>query len=299
MDIEFRTVNSFINQRTKSSISQNQAKLAHVSNQLNSGQTADNYTDIVGTTSIEGFLHNKFQLSSLNSMLPNNKNLIAKFNEIERILSSFSDLTKRSLTLLYQTRDPSTQGSLDSAPLVKNLLDEIKVLLNSSFQGQKLFAGLSTGVSNVVGDITNVSNVIASMPSANYYLGSYGTLSNDVGDQRTIEYGINAANPAFQNLIAAHHFMLDGDTTRALDVLNEAKTQIGGLTTIVGTHNQAVSNQIAIDEAVISQLRMQISEVEDTDLLPKYMELARLQTQLKASFSIAKQLKDLSLVNYI
>jgi flagellin-like hook-associated protein FlgL len=299
MNIEFRAVNTFVSQKLKESIVQNNAKLAKVSNQISSGQIADNYTDIVGITSIEGFLNNKFQVATLDSKIRNNKDLIAKFNETERVLNSFTDLTRRSLKLLYQMRDPTVGDSLQAEPLIKTLLDEIKVLLNSSFQGQKIFAGFATGLSDVVGDIANVSNIVASMPSANYYLGDYGKLNNQISNERSVAYGVTAADIAFQNLIGAHHFMLDGDTSRALDTLNDAKKQIGSLITMIGVYDNAVSSQISIDEAKMGQLNLAISEVEDIDVVQKYLELTYLQTHLKASFSVANQLKDMSLVNYL
>ncbi len=299
MDTEFRTTNNFVASKLSSSISTNQGKLSKISNQISSGQIADNYTDIVGLTSIEGFLDNKFSESVLESKIRNNTMLLSKLGETERVLNSFSDLTMRSLKLLYQMRDPTAAPSINSEPLVKNMLDEIKVLLNASFQGQKLFAGFATGIANVVGDIVNNTNIIASVPTANYYLGDYGVSKELISGDRNISYSITAADQAFQNLIAAHHLMLSGDTSRALDIINIAKVEIGGLVTMTGTHNIAVQNQIGIDNAKLQQLKLEISEVEDVDIMKKYMELLYLQNQLKASFSIANQLKDMSLVNYI
>lgn len=299
MSTTMRAINNFINQTALDSMAQNRAKLATISDQISKGEIAEIYTDLVGVSSVEGLLSNKEMLGEVESKLRNNKDLASKLTEMETVLNSFSEMIVRSKNLCYRMMDPTSSASLDGKGLTKTLLGEIKFLLNTSYQGEKLFAGGKTDVTDVVGDIENTSNIIAAVPSANYYNGDGVKLSYKISQDKTLEYGITADDPVFQTFIAAHHYMLSGTFNLAVDMLNQTKTELGFLIAKLGTNSAAVSDQIDIYDAQHTSLMVDIANVEETDIMEKMMELSAIQLQLQASFSVVSKLSNLSLVNYL
>ena len=296
---EIRSTNSFLNDQVKYSMGSNYAKIARLSDKVTSGKNARNYADLVGSTSIEGYVSNKEVKQSLDSKILNNTNLVHKLSEIDRVERSMLDVVTDSLRLCQKARDPGVAGAVDIVGLTQNQLRKIELLLNSSFQGQKLFAGGKTDVAETVNDLTSNSNIVVGVITPNYYNGDDYILKYAISRDRVLEYGVNANNPIFQNFIAAHNYLINGDTDNALNLLQQAKVDLGTLIIDNGSNSLAVEEQIETDKNSASALFEAIVNTEDTDILQAMTEMANLETQLKASFQLTTKISELSLTNYL
>lgn len=299
MAVNFKSSDNLINEHIKTSMSENHSKILNLADKVSSGKVAKRYSDYVGTTSIEGLLSSKDIENTLQSKIVNNTTLNYKLNEIDRVHRSLINVLSDSLILCQRAGDPSVNQDLDIAGLARNQLEQIKLLLDSSFEGQKLFAGGKTDVATTIGDIANITNIVDGVITANYYEGDDYVQSSLIAKNRNLEYGINASNQAFQNFIAAHNYLISGDNDSARTLLWQSEKDIGSLLIDNGTNSLVVEEQIELDKNTVTALQEQISNIEDTDILESMTDMAKLEVQLKASFMLTNRIADLSLVNFL
>lgn len=300
MPVSFRTTTSFFNDKAKSTMSETQDKIGKLSQQITTGKYTDSYQDFADKLSIDNFISLKDTKSMLDSKIRNNNVLNSKMSEMERVVRyTFETVVKDSLKLCMEMNNPATSNSIPVVALAKSQLSKIQSVLNTSFNGQKLFAGSKTDIQDVVGDIVNISNVIVGVTTANYYNGDQTILAENISSTQKLAYGITASDPAFQNLIAAHHYLIAGNNSAATTVLQQAKTGIADLLTQLGANNKSIDNQIDIDSDAVISLSTAISEIEDVDVTMLIPEITALELQLRASFMLTNRLSDLSLVNYL
>ena len=300
MEIDTRTSFNYINQKALSSMQSSKSNITTLAKQITSGKYADNYTDLVEKTPVESLLNMKQLKSSLDVRNSGNKLLTGKVREIESALRHLSeDIVKDSTALCMRAKDPATGSSLDILSLSRNKLEQIRGVLNSSFNGEKLFAGSKIKVGDVVGDIALFTNIVSGNVTANYYNGDTDKFSAKISETQTLQYGITGDDPAFANLIAAHHYMINNDFDNAITSLNTAKQELGDLVTKIGESSKTISQQISNDDANLLRLSESVTQIEDVDVTELMPQLAMLEVQLKASFMLTTQLSDLSLVNFL
>jgi flagellar hook-associated protein 3 FlgL len=300
MKIDARTSFNYINQKALSSMQSSKSSITTLAKQITSGKYADTYTDLVEKTPVESLLNMKQIHTSLDLRNKSNKLLSGKVSEIENALRHLSeDIIKDSTTLCMHAKDPATGPSLDILSLSRNKLEQIRGVLNASFNGEKLFAGSKIKVTDVVGDIALFSNIVSGKITANYYNGDTDKFSAKISDTHTLQYGVTADNPAFTNLIAAHHYMINNDFDNAITALHTAKQDLGDLVAKIGEHSKAISQQVSNDDSNLLRLSESVTNIEDVDVTELMPQLAMLEVQLKASFMLTTQLSDLSLVNFL
>lgn len=300
MASDLRTTFSSLNDSARKSMRAAHSNITTLSKQITSGKFADNYTDLLEKSTVESLLSIKELQSTINSKMRSNRLLSAKVNEIEKTVRTLTEtVVKDSLVLCLKAKDPASGNSLDIDSLAKNQLNFIKGILNTSFNGQKLFAGSKVSVQDVISDITVTSNIVAGKVTANYYNGDNTPFTENISKTQKLTYGITADEPAFASLIAAHHYMMAGNFDTAMDQLNLAKEGLGDLVTQVGENSKVIYNYTVNDEGTLIRLSEAISNIEDVDVAELMPKLTEMEVQLRASFMITTRLGDLSLVNYL
>ncbi len=303
MAINFRTTTCFFNDKAKSTMNEAQGKIFKLSQQIETGKYTDSYLDFADKLSVSSFLNLKDTKCILETKIRNNNILNLKLNEMERVIRyMIEDVINGSLKICMQMNNPTVAGTLPVEVLAKEQLSKIQGLLNTSFNGQKLFAGAKTNVQEVVGDIVNISNVnnmdLCDI-SANYYNGSQAKCNENISSTQQLVYGITADDPAFKGLIAAHHLMISGNSNEALNLLQQTKVSAANLLMKIGNNGNSVKNQIEIDTQALLSIDANICEIEDVDITEIMPQITALEAQLKASFMLTNRLAELSLVNYL
>ncbi|MDF3047082.1 MAG: flgL [Candidatus Midichloriaceae bacterium] len=299
MTIDFRRTTHLFNSLAKSNMSDVQEKLFKLSEQVEVGKITS-YQDLSSKIPIDNLLSMKDVQISLNGKIKNNELLDTKLREIDRVLRSMlEDVMRDSQKLSMEANNPGIIQYLPVQALAESQLSKIQSLLNSSFDGQKLFAGAKTNVSLTVSDIVHNTNIVNNVPTANYYNGDEVVLTDSISTTENIAYGIKASDPAFQNFIAAHHFMIIGDYINASSYLQIAKDQLSDLLIQVGVQSKSIEDQIHIDEKATLLLMKNISDAEDVDITLVFPQITQLESQLRAAFMLTNRLSELSLVNYL
>ncbi len=298
--LQTRAVNSFITDSCLDAMTQNNNKLAQLQNQVNTGKSATSYVELVDKTSITGLVSSKQTLSILNSKIQNNQTLAHKLLQMENAMRTISEeVIPSSMNTLMKAANPASGGVVPVATLAQQQLATIMGLLNTTFNGELVFAGSQTNTQSAVGDIVNNSSLIGSAPSARYYLGDSLVQTDEIADGTNLSYGITAAHPAFVQLIGAQHLMIAGNFSAAQDAMNLAKTYLGQAISSVGNASLQVHNRLKLDENVRLNMKNLVSEAEDTDLVSVMPKIMMLEAQMRATYILTQRVTQLSIADYM
>lgn len=295
-----RTSTQYAYEMTRRSMKTAKSDIDTLSKQMTSGKYSDSYMELGNNTNVEGLLNSKSVKSTLDTQVKNNQMLQGKMLEMERVVRALSEeVVKNSLKLCMDANNPGISSNLPIASMAKDQMESIRGYLNAAYNGEKLFAGSKTAVTDVVGDIANNTNIIGNTITTNYYNGDGEIRAEKISSTNTLSYGITAEHPAIQNLIAAHNYILLGNTSVAVDMLQQVKADLGNMVTMIGEKSKTISNEISIANKAITNLDESISNAEDvdmTDLMPKFNAIL---AQLKGTYLLTHQISMLSIVDYL
>jgi flagellar hook-associated protein 3 FlgL len=189
-------------------------------------------------------------------------------------------------------------GKVDSA------FDQISGALNTKFGSTYLFSGAKTNQPAINVDLRNVSNIVDGEITANYYNGDGFTASADVSASVRVNYGVNASNEAFQNLIGALNLAKQAedsetDLTPAGEALDNAIEQLIELRSRMGDNSKVLDQTLSFHEAAEGIISEKLSNAKSPDIIELSIDSANLQAQLQASFSIFSRISSLRLTDYI
>lgn len=183
-------------------------------------------------------------------------------------------------------------------------LDNIRGALNLRDGANYIFAGSKTNI-EPVGSIVLNNNLISGEPTANYYSGDNFKATLDVSNSLTVEYGLTAADPAFQKLIGAINAAKDAeaggnqDYELAGDLLDEAINELITLQAKIGDNSKLFESSTDYHSKVKATFEDKYGEINAPDIIQLTIETTQIQATLEASFSAFSKISQLSLINFL
>ncbi len=168
----------------------------------------------------------------------------------------------------------------------------------------------------VTGQVVDVSGETISLDAAPYYRGDNLVTEHRVSDTRTIQFGINGLDPAFEKAIRAIGQILQGDLINnqqravdALAVLNDA-IEHSPLSTEEPSDLQDVTQRLALNQKVIFDAKEDMREfngflgqrqieLENVDVMEAAVRLQDDVRALAISFATLSRIQQLSLNNFL
>jgi flagellar hook-associated protein 3 FlgL len=177
----------------------------------------------------------------------------------------------------------------------------------SIFDGSRLF---------VSGQVLNTAAETVSFQTRPYYLGDKLEAEHRVSETRTIKFGVNGLDPAFEKAIRAVGQLLQGDLInnqqRAVDALGLINDAIehSGSSGELASDLQGVQNRLGINQKVLVDakdeqkqfmafLEVRQIEIENVDPTESAVKLNDDIRALNISFATLSKVQQLSLVNYL
>jgi len=280
-----------------------QGDLSKLQTQVSTGNKAQNFADLGSNIS---------QALSLSTLVTSNNNFSQNNTLVVNQLNTYDSVLQQIQTINSQLQSAiTTERSADVAtnPLAQTatqMLSTVKNLLNTSFNGQYIFAGAKTDTPPV-GDLTT-SNLINNQPTDNYYQGDNTTLTTQAGTDINTSYGIKANNPAFTNLIGALNMAInagnsaspntDPDLSTALDLTN---TVTSGLSNLQAQNGDTMSQlqQININYTNDATYIQNAQGFENTDLAGASVQVTEDQTTLQAAYEVFAKISSLNLASFL
>lgn len=310
MTLEITRVSTkYFHQNTLNDMTKLQTELGSLNRQISSGKKVTTFKELSALGQTERVLGFENQLSKIKDYVRSNTIVTNRLQSYNNSVSGLIDIAEELRNILILRRTPTTGDVLPLQELVTSQLSSVKSNLNVELEGRFLFAGTKTDTPPI-GDIetANYTTNLAGQRTlnTNYYQGDDTKVTIQANDALQLEYGITADNPAFQNLIAAMHMALEGDTTNNDDLLADAVDLVSSAISELSSVQANINNNITILDKVNDEhsdfklfLDEAVNSVTETDIGEASIDLATTQTTLQATFSAFARISSLKLTDYL
>ncbi|HUZ72611.1 MAG TPA: flagellin [Stellaceae bacterium] len=260
------------------------------------------------------------QLVDLTAQQSQQQGYIDTINTVNTQLQSMSLATSTITTLVQQfttqlESNAYNQAGATTQSQAKALLAEIGNYLNTSNGEGYLFSGSATstppfnaaGLPNP-GDLTTP---VSGAPPSGYYQGDGTIAQAQVDSGNTLQYGVTANNPAFEQVVRVLNFLANSpppnpnnstdvaNINQAEQMLTTATTSLQQLTSNIGLNQSQLNTMLQTHQSALTLVKSNIGDITNADPATVITQLDALQTQMTASYQTINILQNLSLANYL
>ena len=278
-----------------------QSNIAKASDKING--KIENFSSLGKKGQIENYLNIKKSLKDIDSSLINNTIIEGRLVTMDKAVENIVDLAteiKKNFTL----RNSSVVKSFNLKQIAISTLENIKNNLNSQYEGRYLFAG-SKIHDKPVKDLSR-SNLMNNVVTSNYYLGDNYIFDAQVSNNFKMNYGITAADQAFQDLIGSIHHMINLNfgaaitvVSQAGDLLDKSINELIQLRSHIGDNLGIIQNFNEENNDMRSYFRQKESEILPVDPTDAIIKLSEDRTALEALYKSFSIISKLTITNYL
>jgi flagellar hook-associated protein 3 FlgL len=276
-------------------------------------------TGLVSTT-YSGIAPQAAQLVNLNAVQSLQQGFINTINTVNQQLSSMSLATSTMASMVeqfgsqLQTNAFNTTGATIQTQ-AQALLAQVGDYLNTQGGEGYLFSGSATTTApfdaSALPDPGDLTTSVNGAPPAGYYQGNDNVASAQVDTNLTVQYGVTADNPAFEQVVRVLNFLANSpafDQSNPADVANvntaeqmltSAGTDLQQLTSNIGMNQSELNNELQMHQQAQTLAQSNISNITQANPATVITQLDTLQTQIEASYQTVNMLQNLSLANYL
>lgn len=291
-----------MHQTTLSDVTNLQARLANLQNQVSSGVKSDNFQGLNGQ--VEAFIQFEGKMSKTQTLIDNNTLIIARMRTTDVALDQIISIADDFQDLLVQRKSPTGGESLQFDVSAQSMLQTIANQLNVAQEGRYLFAGSRTDTPPVIDPVPGP--VVSGLPDDAYYQGNDTDLYARVQENYDVQYNVRANEEGFQKLFAAIALGMRADQEGSDALLTEATTlATDALEEIISIRARVQQNIVNVEE--INERHEQLNlywqglseKIIKTDLLSASTEIALSEAVLQASFQSFTRLNELRLTDFL
>ncbi|MET4735197.1 flagellar hook-associated protein 3 FlgL [Thalassospira sp. MBR-102] len=283
-----------------------QSQLADATNQSSSGMRADSYSGVSDNSYVISTLSAEISESSAYADLAEQIQ-----SRVEMYYSTLNDMVDLMSDMLADISGALSTGSTDVAGINESAtaaLSTMASLLNTQYEDRYLFAGSATNTAPVSVDVADYPAMTTpSAADTSYYSGNSDIASAKVADGTTIEYGITADQEPFEQALRALNLTAyassdpidEAALTEAMTLIEDAVAGIADLQTQISLTQDEL--EAVVDMHTDFQLTAEgiVTDLSEVDLAEAMVNLETLSVQLEASYSVAGQIVDMSLFEYL
>lgn len=283
-----------------------QSQLADATNQSSSGMKADSYSGVSDNSYVISTLSAEISESSAYADLAEQIQ-----SRVEMYYSTLNDMVDLMSDMLADISGALSTGSNDVAGINESAtaaLSTMASLLNTQYEDRYLFAGSATNTAPVSVDVADYPAMTTpSAADTSYYSGNSDIASAKVADGTTIEYGLTADQEPFEQALRALNLTAyasadpidEAALTEAMTLIEDAVAGIADLQTQVSLTQDEL--EAVVDMHTDFQLTAEgiVTDLSEVDLAEAMVNLETLSVQLEASYSVAGQIVDMSLFDYL
>ncbi|MBT4488200.1 MAG: hypothetical protein HN732_00135 [Rhodospirillaceae bacterium] len=298
----------------------NQEYLRTQQTRVGTGKEGDNLKEIARDANV--LLSTRSVSSRTDSYMGANRELAIRLELQNSALGGIAEIADEFRNDLIKTVNlNSGVGLVDK---MKDHMDRLVNLLNTTLNGKFLFAGTRTDVSPIT--VSSTADLLALPSSAAAFSNNAVKLSQRLDDNRTMEYGVLASDVgeplldairrvqqfnagtlptgagayapagAFSDPLAENQVnFLVNEFGVALNAIATAR----GAEEMNGIHMNTVANQLERQQEEINFLDIFTAEIENVDIAEAIANLKSGETALQASLQVIGRLGRLSLLDFI
>ena len=292
----------------------NQSAVSNLNAEISTGATAQTYSQIAPQTApLEQYRTEVSQQQGyINTINTVSTSMQTMSLSMQQILSQVQNFESTLADDAYNTQQPTIQAQASS------LLQQVAGYLNTEGVSGYLFSGTNTDTAPVdlanlpQGAAATLTTSVGGPPSSNgYYAGGANIPPVQIDNQVSVNYGITADNPTFEQIIRVLNFVAQSGAFSSTSPIDQANVSLAGqmltnatqaLTGINGTLalQQAQLNTAAkVHQSTINIAQNGISNIVSANQATAITQLQSLETQIQASYSATSEIQKLSLVNFM
>jgi flagellar hook-associated protein 3 FlgL len=229
-------------------------------------------------------------------------------SKVQVMYSAVGSVNTLITNLRTQLSATTTGNSTAMASLIssaQDMLQEMSSILNTQYNGQYVFSGASVSTAPV--DLTSFNSGTGSLSTADtsYYQGDNEMASVRVGENQTVNYGVTADNPAFEQVmrvlkyIANSSSLSSSDITTALDMASNALDANSIVQSQLSGAASQIENASARQTDYKNYTSTLASNLTSVDVAAITAQLSTYQAQLTASYSAISKIQSMSLANFL
>jgi flagellar hook-associated protein 3 FlgL len=229
-------------------------------------------------------------------------------NKIQAMYSAVGSVTTmitnlRSNLSAATTGDSNAMTSLISS--AQEMLQEMGTVLSTQYDGQYLFSGASTSTPPV--DLTSFDSGTGSLSTADtsYYQGDDQIASVSVAPDQTVNYGVTADNPAFEQVMRVLKYIANSSSLSSSDITSALNLASNALDAVSAVQSKLSNDSTQVEAASAQQTDYKNyannfgTDLTGVDVGAITAQLSIYQAQLEASYSAISKIESMSLVSYL
>lgn len=292
-----------IHQRTVSDFTRVQSNLATLQNQISSGVKTDTFLGLVGD--VEQFTGLESEIDKLNTLITNNTENISRINTSRNVMDSIIAVTDDMENLLTLRRNGAMENKLQFQQQMKDMRQNLTREMNATLGGRFLFGGTRTDTPPVIDNPVPAPAEVG-VPDDSYYQGGKENMIIRPAKNFDIEFDVRADDAAFQKVMGAIAYSLQGDLedddaqiAASFDMIKD------GLEGLISLKARLDARYTVLEDINDRHegLKVQFTNVKEslinTDILSASTELAINETILQASFQSFSRVNSLRLVDFL
>jgi len=201
-------------------------------------------------------------------------------------------VTVNNKTYSYTVQSTDTPTSIATALSALVAVD----IPGTSSSGAVLTVGGTGTINSAASNVTNVA--------------SYTTDQATINTGYNVNYGVSSNNPAIQQMVAGLRYLqaagnatdattYASDMQQATTLLSSASSGLQTLNTSVAYNIDTMTTEKANQNASITDLTNQVSDIQSVDVTQVSTEITQLQTILQASYAVTGDIEKMSIVSYL
>lgn len=274
--------------------------------QVSSGFKADNYAGIARDTS--RLLNLESDQSRITQQAENTQLALDRTNLMFDTLGNMISQTDQFVADLIATVSGFGLTGNDLVNNATTKLNQFAGSLNTQIADRHLFSGSATQTPPV--DLTDPAwgGQLFALPGPstvdnNYYQGNNYIQNVESVDGFTVNYGVTANDPAFEQIIRGYDLIVtnptDDDTlAEALRIMQIGVDDLAVLKAQISQDAQVLESQIIDNLEELNLIESQIVTIREVDVAEASVKLKQIETQLEASYTVTSTLLNLKLSDY-
>ncbi len=280
-----------------------QTKYAEVNAQISSGLKSQDYKGIARDS--QYLLSVESSIDKLKSYNANANSALATVNNMYAAMGSIQDLANSMLSAVTAALGGNQVPSSVLVSQANNGMTEMAGLLNLKVAGRYAFSGSDIDTLPIdLSDPAWTAQVPPSVANSSYYQGNSTINSVQISETFTVNYGVTADNPAFEQLFRAYNLVANNPSNNtalveASGLIQQSIMDMANVQGVLANHSKSIENQTDRNSQDSTHLQELSATMKETDIPSASVLLTEIQSQLEASYSASVRLLKLNLANYL
>jgi flagellar hook-associated protein 3 FlgL len=292
----------------------NQSAVSNLNAEISTGSDAQTYSQIAPQSAqLEQYRTEVSQQQGfINTINTVSTSMQTMALSLQQILSQVQSFESTLADDAYNTQQPTVQTQ------AATLLQQVAGYLNVQGASGYLFGGTDTATPPVdlsslpQGAAASLTTSVGGPPSSNgYYAGGANIPPVQIDTQVSVNYGITADNPAFEQIIRTLNFIAQSgafsptspadqaNVTLAGQMLDNATQSLTGIGGKLALQQAQLNTTETVHQSTLNIAQNGISNIVSVNQATAITQLQNLETQMEASYTATSQIQKLSLVNYM